>query len=111
MIQAIWKIKRNHIGKECAIVRRGLLNYLYDLKIIDRITDSEDRELRELIEVHPEICSCEAGYYYDGGVEDVEYSIRYLQKKLIPLKVKINKRKEAYPKYYPDFDTRQGELF
>lgn len=112
LIEAIlWKIKGSAIGRNHAICRKDLLQYLYDIGIIYRITESIDREMRAIIENHPEICSCEDGYFYDGGPEDVAYSVEYIRKKAIPLLVKINRRKMAYPQYYPDFDPKQGELF
>jgi len=64
---------------------------------------------RDEMAAHPEICSCEGGYYYDGGKADVDYSIEYLKKKAYPLFKKIRSRKRAYPQYYPDPD--QMELF
>ena len=107
-IHAIISIR--HIGREKAIYREDLLKHLLRLDVIDKITESWDRKVRKAIENNPEICSCEDGYFYDGGPEDVEYSIQYLMKKIMPLFKKIKERKLAYPEYYPDPDQLKLEL-
>ena len=106
------KIRTKHVGREKAVKRKDLLDWLLFRGAIEKITESEDREVRAIIEQHPEILSCELGYYVakkgEEGFEDVEYSIKYIQKKAIPLLTKIRRKKEAYPEYYRG---EQMELF
>ncbi len=102
------KLRENHIGRNRAIKRNRLLDWLYlqGAFISSGATspESEDRKMRAIIEKMPIICSCESGYYLaregDEGYEDVKYALSYISKKAMPLLVKIRRKKEAYPQFY-----------
>ena len=102
------KLKARHRGLANAIKRKDLLQYLYEIGAIEKISETEDRIVRILIDEMPEICSALEGYWIDGGKPDVDHSIKHLKKKAMAILRKIRRKKEAYPQYYlPD----QLELF
>jgi len=102
------KLKAGHRGLANAIKRRDLLQYLYEIGAIDKISETEDRLIRMLIDEMPRICSSLDGYYIAREKADVDQSIKHLSKKAMAILRKIRRKKEAYPQYYlPD----QGELF
>ena len=101
------KLKVGHRGRENAIKRKDLLQYLYDIGAIEKISETEDRMVRQLIDGIPRICSSLDGYYIAREKADVDQSISHLNKKAMAILRKIRRKKEAYPQYYlPD----QGEL-
>ena len=83
-----------HVGREQAIKRRDLLQYLHDLG--HEITD---REMRAIIEQVPLICSGSGGYYLAKTAEDYRQAITYIQKKIYPLFEKIKRKEQAYPEF------------
>ncbi len=107
------KLREEHVGRPNAIKRYELLHWLCSEGAYGFPgTDSDDREMRAIIETMPVICSCESGYYLarDGeeGYEDVEYAVKYIHKKAMPLLVKIRRKKDAHPQFYKG---EQRELF
>ena len=102
------KLKAGHRGLANAIKRRDLLQYLYEIGAIDKISETEDRLIRMLIDEMPRICSSLDGYYIAREKADVDQSIKHLSKKAMAILRKIRRKKEAYPQYYL---SDQMELF
>lgn len=109
------KLREEHVGRDRAIKRKDLLNWLYQGAFILSAAprrESDDREMRAIIETMPVICSCETGYYLaregEEGEEDVAYAIAYINKKAMPLLKKIRDKKRAHPQYYGN--ENRGEL-
>ena len=94
------KLKAGHRGRENAIKRKDLLQYLCDIGAIEKISETEDRMVRQLIDEMPRICSALEGYYMGRGKPDVDHSISHLNKKAMAILRKIRRKKEAYPQYY-----------
>lgn len=108
------KLREEHKGRNRAIKRYELLHWLCSEGAYRFPgNDSDDREMRAIIETMPIICSCETGYYLaregEKGDEDVKYAIKYIEKKAMPLLVKIRRKKEAHPQFYGE--RNQGDLF
>ena len=109
------KLREECVGRLSAIKMKDLLDWLYDegafICGVTKLTTA-NRETREAIEIMPIICSCESGYYLvregEEGYEDVKYAIKYIEKKAMPLLVKMRRKKEAYPQF---FKGDQGDLF
>ncbi len=100
------------VGKDNAITMEIILYLLFGHGIINAKGTNENRRVRRIIEKHPKLHSCEDGYYIarEGkeGKEDVDYAIKYLDNKAMPIHLKIKRKKEAYPQYYGN--ENQGEL-
>ena len=101
------KLREEHVGRDKSIKRKDLLTWLWEGVMIDKLTESADREMRAIIETMPVICSCESGYYIAEDYEGVKYALDYISKKAMPLLVKMRRKKEAYPEY---FKGNQGDL-
>ncbi len=84
----------DHIGRENALKRKGLLLYL-------RLQwpNLNDRKMRDVIETMlPEICSCGRGYYLARDAKEARKAIDYLTSYIIALA----KRRSAILRKYPE---------
>lgn len=100
------------IGRQNAITMELILYLLYGHGIINAKGGNENRRIRRIIEKYPTIHSCEDGYYMaregEKGKEDVDYAIKYLNNKAMPIHLKIKRKKEAFPQFY---GNDQQQLF
>ena len=84
-----------HVGREQAIKRRDLLQYLHDLG--HEITD---REMRAIIEQVPLICSNERdGYYLAKDEADYRLAVNSIVKRIRALSDKVKRKEQAYPEF------------
>jgi len=109
------KLKTDHRGIEHPIRKEDLMSYLYEVGAISDVDEQSERTVRKVISANDEICNAGCGYYVArevGHKEDVEQAIEYLTETYErPVIIKINKKKLAFPQYYPRFDPGQMDLF
>ena len=108
------KLKREHLGREKPILLLDLMLYLLRIRAIKVIDKNSERTVRLAIAPNLRICNAGNGYYLArirGHKEDVELAQEYTHRTyVVPLEVKMNRKKKAFPQYYPNYDERQGEL-
>jgi len=93
------------VGRENAIKRQALLEYLWHMGAIEKITESEDREVRLRIELNPLICSTTDGYYIAKTQEDYNCAIASIVVRIRAFNKKIKKKAKAYPQF-----ARPGQM-
>jgi len=94
-----------HVGRENAIKRRDLLDHLWHIGIIEKITESEDREVRLAIKANPIICSTGDGYFLAKTQDDYNRAVASIVTRIRALNREIKKKEMAYPEF-----ARPGQL-
>jgi len=88
-----------HVGRDQAIKRKDLLQYLFDIGAIEKITESEDREVRLIIDENPLICSTVEGYFIAKDPIDYKLAIDSILKRIRALSDKVKRKEAAYPEF------------
>ena len=93
------------VGRDNAIKRRELLDYLWHMGAIEKITESEDREVRLIIDENPLICSTTDGYFIAKTQEDYNRAVASIVTRIRSFNDKIKRKEGAYPQF-----SKPGQL-